>query len=195
MTFIVLSLKINTGIYPWSGICRRNTGESTCGYPCLSTCKSTKGWATCSNRDFILIRDSITPCSDRDANLTRDELSPTRKFKSFKSSIPYWPGRNPNLSRGKSISSPARSFRVARDCTSTLSNRSLNFDKGSLFTSGSINPPETEQNLAPVQEVRHEVNTCTQLCYLPYFLINYSWLGNVTLSGSNSIIIKPTSGE
>jgi hypothetical protein len=22
-------------------------------------------------------------------------------------------------------------------------------------------PPKTEQNLAPVQEVRHEVNTCT----------------------------------
>jgi hypothetical protein len=35
-------------------------------------------------------------------------------------------------------------------------------------------PLETEQNLAPVQEVRHEVNTCTQLCYLLYFPINYS---------------------
>jgi hypothetical protein len=55
-------------------------------------------------------------------------------------------------------------------------------------------PPETEQNLAPVQEVRHEVNACTQLRYLLYFPINYSWLGNVTLSGSNSIIIKPISG-
>jgi hypothetical protein len=35
-------------------------------------------------------------------------------------------------------------------------------------------PLETEQNLAPVQEVRHEVNTCTQLCYLLYFPIHYS---------------------
>jgi hypothetical protein len=27
-------------------------------------------------------------------------------------------------------------------------------------------PPGPEQNLAPVQEIRHEVSTCTQLRYL-----------------------------
>jgi hypothetical protein len=27
-------------------------------------------------------------------------------------------------------------------------------------------PLEPEQNLASVQEIRHEVSTCTQLCYL-----------------------------
>jgi hypothetical protein len=30
-------------------------------------------------------------------------------------------------------------------------------------------PPETEQNLAPAQEVRHEVSRCTELCYLLCF--------------------------
>jgi hypothetical protein len=29
--------------------------------------------------------------------------------------------------------------------------------------------PETEQNLASVQEVRHEVSTCTLLCHLLSF--------------------------
>jgi hypothetical protein len=44
MTFITFSSKINThtGIYPQSDIRRRNTGESSCGYPCSSTCKFTK---------------------------------------------------------------------------------------------------------------------------------------------------------
>jgi hypothetical protein len=42
MIFITFSPKINTGIYPQSGIHRRNTGESPCGYPCSSTCKFTK---------------------------------------------------------------------------------------------------------------------------------------------------------
>jgi hypothetical protein len=28
---------------------------------------------------------------------------------------------------------------------------------------------ETEQNLAPIQEVRHEVSRCNLLCYLLYF--------------------------
>jgi hypothetical protein len=55
-------------------------------------------------------------------------------------------------------------------------------------------PPEPEQNLAPVQEIRHEVSTCTQFCYL-LFSMNHSRLGNVALSGSNSIIIKPIRGE
>jgi hypothetical protein len=34
-------------------------------------------------------------------------------------------------------------------------------------------PPEPEQNLAPVQEIRHEVSTCTQFCYL-LFSMNHS---------------------
>jgi hypothetical protein len=34
-------------------------------------------------------------------------------------------------------------------------------------------PPEPEQNLAPVQEIRHEVSTCTQLCYF-LFSMNHS---------------------
>jgi hypothetical protein len=33
-------------------------------------------------------------------------------------------------------------------------------------------PPEPEQIPAPVQGIRHEVSTCTQLCYL--LLINHS---------------------
>jgi hypothetical protein len=85
--------------------------------------------------------DSITPCSDRNTNLARDELAhPTRAFKSSKGSITYLPGRNINLSRGESISSPARSFRVARGCI-TLSHRSFSFATSTPLTSGSRNLP------------------------------------------------------
>jgi hypothetical protein len=52
--------------------------------------------------------------------------------------------------------------------------------------------PETEQNPVPLQEVRHEVNTCTESCYL--FISQHSRLGNVILSGSGSVIIKPING-
>jgi hypothetical protein len=34
-------------------------------------------------------------------------------------------------------------------------------------------PPEPEQNLAPVQGIRHEASTCTQFCYL-LFSMNHS---------------------
>jgi hypothetical protein len=165
MTFITFSSKINTGIYPQSDIRRRNTGESSCGYPYSSSCKPTKNWTICSSRDLILIRDPVTSCSNRGTSFTRDEpFNPIRGFQSFKGSIPYWPGSKPNHNRGKSTSSSARSFSYARDCTSTFSNRSLSFAKSSSdssFTSGSRNPPETVQNLAPAQEVRHEVSRCT----------------------------------
>jgi hypothetical protein len=115
MTFTVLSLKMNTGIHSESGICRGNNDGSTCGCPRLSTYKSTQGRAICPSRDLIFIKDSITPCSERNTNLTRGEFPhPTRADKSFKGSIPHWPGRHINLSRGESISSPVRSFRVAK---------------------------------------------------------------------------------
>jgi hypothetical protein len=35
-------------------------------------------------------------------------------------------------------------------------------------------PTETEQNLAPAQEVRHEVSTCTQLLLSSFFSMNHS---------------------
>jgi hypothetical protein len=34
--------------------------------------------------------------------------------------------------------------------------------------------PETEQNPVLIQEVRHEVNTCSQLCYPLHFPMHHS---------------------
>jgi hypothetical protein len=90
---------------------------------------------------LIIIRDPITPFSNRSAGFTRDEpIKSTRSFKPFKGSISYWPGRNPNLNRGKSTFSSARSFKFARDCTSTLSSRSFSFTKSSSDPSSTSGP-------------------------------------------------------
>jgi hypothetical protein len=41
MIFTVFSLRMNTGIHSYSGICRGTNGGSTCGRPSVSTSKST----------------------------------------------------------------------------------------------------------------------------------------------------------
>jgi hypothetical protein len=189
----LLPLKINTGTHPWSDIFRGNNGGSSCGCPSISTCKSTKGWAICLSRDLIFIRDSITPCSDRNTNLARDELPhSTRASKSSKGSIFYWPGRNINLSRGESISSLARSSRVTRGCI-TLSHRSFSFSTSTPFSSGSRNLPWNWTK--PCSSSGSQTWGNHLHLILLSFISWYPWLGNVILSGSGSVIIKPTNGE
>jgi hypothetical protein len=68
MTFTAsfsLKITIYIGIYPLSGICRRNTGKPTCGdlLPSASfKSKFTKGSTiSLSSRNFNFTRDPVTP--------------------------------------------------------------------------------------------------------------------------------------